>query len=158
MVKIGSGSDNEEVNGRGAANPNLEEKIMRILCLAIAGAAVALAGNASAGGDATRGKAVFRACQSCHSVDEGANRIGPSLFHVVGRPAASVPGYTYSDAMKAFGAAGHTWDEATLAAYLQAPRDYIPGIKMAFVGLRKPEAIADIIAYLKDPSAAKSGW
>jgi cytochrome c len=157
-MKIFPGSDNEEVNGRTTADPNPRRKSMRIVCLIIAGVIVAAAGSALADGDATRGKAVFRQCQSCHSVDEGANRIGPSLFHVVGRPAAAVSGYTYSDAMKAFGAAGHKWDEATLADYLQAPRDYIPGIKMAFVGLRKPEAIADIIAYLKDPAAAKSGW
>jgi cytochrome c len=126
--------------------------------IVVAAAMFALAGNAYADGDATRGKAVFRQCQSCHSVDQGANRIGPSLFHVVGRPAASAPNYAYSDAMKAFGAAGHKWDEATLAAYLQAPRDYIPGIKMAFPGLRKPEAIADVIAYLNNPDAAKSSW
>lgn len=138
--------------------PTEEEKSMRGLCLIVAGTTLALAGNAHADGDATRGKALFRQCQSCHSVDEGANRIGPSLFHVVDRPVASVPNYAYSDAMKAFGAAGHKWDEATLSAYLQAPRDYIPGIKMAFVGIRKPDAIADIIAYLRDPQAAKSSW
>jgi len=127
-------------------------------CLLVAIAALVAAGSAQADGDATRGKAVFRQCQSCHSVDEGANRVGPSLFHVVGRPVASVANYSYSDAMKAFGAAGHTWDEATLAAYLQAPRDYVPGIRMAFAGIKKADDIADIIAYLKDPQAAKSGW
>lgn len=157
-MKIAPRSDNEDVNGRSRPPAECGEKSMRSPCLVIAVVALAAAGNAHAGGDATRGKAVFRQCQSCHSVDEGANRIGPSLFHVVDRPAASVPNYHYSDAMTAFGAAGHKWDEATLAAYLQAPRDYIPGVKMAFVGIRKPEAIADIIAYLKDPQAAKSSW
>jgi cytochrome c len=66
--------------------------------------------------------------------------------------------YTYSDALKAFGAAGHKWDEATLAAYLQAPRDYIPDVKMMYAGLKRPEDIANLIAYLKNPQAVKSGW
>lgn len=122
---------------------------MNNLSLAITGAMIALAGNAMADGNPARGEGVFRVCQSCHSVQQGANRIGPSLFHVVGRLAASAPDYSYSDAMKAFGAAGHKWDEATLAAYLQAPRDYIPGVKMGFAGLRRPEDIADLIAYLR---------
>jgi cytochrome c len=130
---------------------------MKALCLA-AGAMFAFAGHAYADGDATKGKSVFRQCQSCHSVEEGANRVGPSLFRIVDRPAASVAGYTYSDALTAFGAAGHKWDEATLSAYLQAPRDYIPDIKMAFAGLKRPEDIANLIAYLKDPKAVKSGW
>jgi cytochrome c len=131
---------------------------VKTLCLLITGGVLAIAGSAFADGDPVKGKAVFRQCQSCHSVEDGANRIGPDLFHVVGRPAASVPDYSYSDAMKAFGAAGHKWDEATLAGYLQAPRDYIPDVKMMFVGLRKPEDIANVIAYLKNPAAVKSGW
>lgn len=131
---------------------------MRIVCLAITAGLLSLAGAALADGDATRGKAVFRQCQSCHSLDEGANRYGPSLFHLLGRPVASAVGYNYSAAMKAFGAAGHVWDEATLGAYLVAPRDYIPDIRMAFAGLKRPDDIADIIAYLKNPEAAKSGW
>lgn len=131
---------------------------VRSLCLVFAAGFAALAGQALAGGDPTKGEAVFHACRSCHSTDEGANRIGPSLFHVVDRPAATAPDYTYSDAMKAFGAAGHKWDEATLTAYLQAPRDYIPGVNMKFAGLKKPEDIANVIEYLKNPKAAKSGW
>jgi cytochrome c len=157
-MKIAPRSDNEDVNGGPRSFGERGGKNMRGLCLIVAGAMLALSANAHAGGDPTKGKAIFRQCQPCHSVDEGVNRVGPSLFHVVGRPAASLPAYTYSDAMTAFGAAGHTWDEATLTAFLQAPRDYLPGIRMAFAGLRKPDAIADIIAYLKDPPSAKSGW
>lgn len=131
---------------------------MKALCLVFAATFGGVAGHAFADGDPVKGEAVFHSCRSCHSVDEGANRIGPSLFHVVGRPVASEANYTYSDAMKAFGAAGHIWDEATLTAYLAAPRDYIPGVKMAFPGLRKSEDIANVIAYLKNPKAVKSGW
>lgn len=135
-----------------------EEQTMRIACLVITAGLLSLAGAAFADGDATRGKAVFRQCRSCHSLDEGINSVGPSLFHLLGRPAASAPGYGYSAAMKAFGAAGHVWDEATLAAYLAAPRDYIPDIRMAFAGLTRPGDVADVIAYLRNPDAAKSGW
>lgn len=131
---------------------------VKTLCFIITGSLLALAGSAFADGDPAKGQAVFRACQSCHSVQEGANRVGPSLFHIVGRPTASLPDYSYSASMKAFGAQGHIWDEATLTVYLQAPRDAVPGTKMGFAGLRKPEDVANIIAYLKNPSAVKQGW
>lgn len=131
---------------------------MKALCLVVAIGLAAFSGHANAGGDPVKGKAVFRQCQSCHSVEEGTNRVGPSLFHIVDRPAASVPDYNYSDALKAFGAAGHVWDEATLSAYLQAPRDYLPDIKMMFAGLKRPEDIANLVAYLRKPDAVKSGW
>ena len=131
---------------------------MKALCLIITSSLVAFAGNAVAGGDPVKGEAVFHACRSCHSTDEGANRVGPSLFHIVDRPPASLGSFNYSDAMKAFGAAGHKWDEATLTTYLQAPRDVVPGTRMAFRGLKKPEEIADIIAYLKNPAAVPKSW
>ena len=51
--------------------------------------------------------------------------------------------------MKAKGDAGQVWDEATLAAYLPDPKAYVPGTKMAFAGLKNPQEVADIIAYLK---------
>lgn len=137
---------------------NDEGNIVKALCLFSALILTGTASQAFADGDPVKGEAVFHNCRSCHSVDEGANRIGPSLFHVVGRPAASAPNYTYSDAMTAFGAAGHKWDEATLTAYLTAPRDYIPGVRMAFTGLRKSQDIVNLIAYLKNPKAVKSGW
>ena len=54
----------------------------------------------------------------------------------------------------AFGA-GKTWDEALLAAYLPAPRSLVKGTTMAFAGLKNPEDVDNIIAYLRDPAAAK---
>ncbi|OCP09164.1 MULTISPECIES: cytochrome c family protein [unclassified Ensifer] len=110
---------------------------------------------AYAGGDATAGAAVFRKCAACHTASEPVNRVGPSLMGVIGRPAASVDGYSYSDAMKAFGAEGHVWDEATLSEYLLSPKAMVGGTKMSFPGLKKPQDIADVIAYLKAPPAAK---
>ncbi len=116
-----------------------------VIAATIAFAAVSLASAALAGGDADAGKKVFAKCAVCHTAVAGKNGLGPSLFGVVGRPSASVPGYNYSDAMKA---AGKTWDDQTLDAYLTDPKAAAPGNKMAFAGLPKPEDRANVIAYL----------
>ena len=77
-----------------------------------------------------------------------------NLAGIVGRPVASVDGFRYSPAMKAFAADAKVWDEALLAEYLAAPKTVVKGTNMAFAGIRKSEEIADLIAYLKDPAAA----
>jgi cytochrome c len=107
---------------------------------------IAVSSAAYADGDAVAGKSVFNKCAICHSPAPGKTIIGPSLFGVVGRPSASVPGYSYSDPMKA---ANKTWDEATLDAYLTDPKAMVPGTKMTFPGLPKPEDRANVIAYLE---------
>ena len=103
---------------------------------------------AHAAGDAAAGEKVFVQCKACHENEKGVNKIGPTLKGVVGRKTASVPGYKYSDAMAAKGAAGQVWDEATLTAYLPNPKAMVPGTKMAFAGLKKPEDVQNVIAYL----------
>jgi cytochrome c len=129
---------------------------MHRICLIGIGLAISFLGSAAyADGDPVKGAVVFRKCQSCHTVKEGQNRVGPSLFGIVGRPTASIEGFRYSKAMAAYGASGKVWDDATLAAYLPAPRDAVPGTSMAFAGLKKPEDIANLIAYLKNPAAAQ---
>lgn len=104
---------------------------------------------AFADGDAAKGEKVFVKCKTCHDVDKGVNRVGPTLKGLVGRPVASVEGFKYSDDMVAKGKEGAVWDEATLIIYLPDPKAYVPKTKMAFAGLKKPEDIADLIAYLK---------
>ncbi len=104
--------------------------------------------TASYAQDAENGAKVFKKCMACHAIDEK-NKIGPSLKGIVGRKAASVEGFKYSDAMLAKGAEGVVWDEATLAAYLPDPKAWVPGTKMVFPGLKKPEEVTDLIAYLK---------
>jgi len=104
---------------------------------------------AQAGGDAQAGAQVFRKCGACHTATDAANRVGPSLMGVIGRPVAVYDGYDYSAAMKAFGADGKTWDEARLAEYLRAPKAMVPGTKMSFAGLKKVSDIQNVIAYLK---------
>ena len=99
-----------------------------------------------AAGDAAAGKVLFtQKCSLCHAPVEGQNKIGPSLWGVVGRKAGSLPSYTYSDAMKN---ANRTWDEATLSDYLTNPRQKIPGVKMIFAGLPEEADRQNVIAYL----------
>jgi cytochrome c len=106
--------------------------------------------TASYSQDAEKGAIVFKKCMVCHTIEEEATKkLGPSLRGIVGRKAATVEGYKYSDAMLAKGAEGVVWDEATLTAYLPDPRKFVPGTKMAFPGLKNPEEVADIIAFLK---------
>ena len=108
-----------------------------------------LASPVLAEGDAAKGEKIFLKCKACHENEKGVNKVGPTLKGVVGRKAASVESYKYSEAMIAKGAEGIIWDEATLAAYLPDPKAFVPKTKMAFAGLKKPEEVADMIAYLK---------
>ena len=121
----------------------------RILIISSLAAMVMAATPALADGDAAAGEKVFIKCKACHENEQGVNKIGPTLKGVVGRKGASVEGYAYSDGAKAKSAEGLVWDEATLAAYLPDPKAYVPGTKMAFAGLKNPQEVADVIAYLK---------
>lgn len=115
-------------------------------CLIAAGLSVG-AGAAQAQGDAEAGARVFNRCKACHAVDQEQNRIGPHLVGVFGREAGSVEGFNYSDAMKE---SGITWDDETLTQYLMNPREFIPGNRMAFAGLRNEEEIQNLLAYLHE--------
>ena len=100
-------------------------------------------------GDAAAGKKVFNKCKACHSIDEEKNKVGPHLVGLVGRTAGTVEDFKYSDAMKE---SGIVWTAETLAPYLEKPKDVVPGTKMAFAGLKKPEDIANLIAYIEEES------
>jgi cytochrome c len=107
---------------------------------------VSMAGAAEAAGDATAGLAVFQSqCAMCHSVTAGTSGIGPSLAGIVGKPAASTPGYDFSPALKA---AKLTWTPAELDTFLSAPQSTVPGTKMPYMGLTDAIQRADVIAYL----------
>lgn len=102
--------------------------------------------------DAALGEKVFMRCKVCHQIGEGAKTlVGPELNGVVGRPSGSIVGYSYSDGMKN---AHLTWTEDNLSQYLKAPKQKVPGNKMAFVGLPKAADIANVIAYLKQFDAS----
>lgn len=122
---------------------------MNIRSSALTALALAVAAPAFAEGDAESGEKVYRKCKSCHMVGEDAeNRLGPLLNGIVGAPAGAVEGFGYSDAITEKAAEGLVWTEENLAAYLAKPKDFIPGNKMSFAGLRKDDDIADVIAYL----------
>lgn len=123
--------------------------MLRHMIPAALAAVFLFAGPALAEGDAAKGEKVFNACKACHDNEKGVNKVGPTLKGIVGRAAASVADYKYSDAMIAKGTEGLVWTEENLVAYLPNPRAYVPKTKMAFAGLKKPDQVADIIAYLK---------
>lgn len=95
-------------------------------------------------GDAAAGEKVAGKCKACHKFD-GTNATGPHLNGVVGRAVASVDGFGYSDAMKA---KGGDWTPEELFKFLENPKGDVPGTKMSFAGLPKPEDRANVIAYL----------
>ena len=107
----------------------------------------------AADGDAARGERAFQRCYSCHSVDpsETAKLQGPSLYRIVGRPAASIAGFDYSDAMREKSAAGLVWDPATLERYIADPEALVPGTRMSAPPLRDEQERADLVAYLARP-------
>ena len=94
-----------------------------------------------------QGQRVFARCQACHVVDEERNRVGPHLVGIFGRPAGAVADFRYSSALLE---SGIVWDDETMAAYFRDPRGYIPGNRMAFVGLRRDEDITALLAYLRE--------
>ena len=96
---------------------------MRILCSAIAASCLAATGGVSHAQDATKGKSVFNQCMACHALDHAV--VGPPLGGVVGRPAGSVTGYSYSPLMKAAGEAGLVWTKDEIVDYLKNPTQYL---------------------------------
>ncbi|MDP2619238.1 MAG: cytochrome c family protein [Hyphomicrobiales bacterium] len=105
------------------------------------------AGQALADGDADKGKKVFNKCRTCHNADVEKNKVGPSLLGLFGRHAGSVEGFKYSDAMKN---ADIVWDKETVEEYVKDPKGFIPGNKMAFVGIKDEDQLEDLLAYLEE--------
>lgn len=121
-----------------------------IVLLAAMAATMALSGSASAESGIAAGKEIFdRTCANCHSTQIGVNKIGPSLWNVVGRPLASVPDYAYSEKLVSVRNEWKVWDEQRLDTYLANPREVLHGVKMFFKGLPDPKDRANVISYLK---------
>eukprot|EP00695_Tsukubamonas_globosa_P000140 TRINITY_DN110_c0_g1_i3.p1 TRINITY_DN110_c0_g1~~TRINITY_DN110_c0_g1_i3.p1 ORF type:complete len:104 (+),score=59.44 TRINITY_DN110_c0_g1_i3:72-383(+) len=98
------------------------------------------------------GEKLFKTrCAQCHTLNKGgSNKTGPNLHGLFGRVTGAVEGFSYSPANKS---AGVTWTEQTLFDYLENPKKFMPGNKMAFAGFKKAEERNDIIAYLKVSTA-----
>eukprot|EP00997_Jenningsia_sp_PLL12_P010120 NODE_7256_length_465_cov_51.725962_g6429_i0.p1 GENE.NODE_7256_length_465_cov_51.725962_g6429_i0~~NODE_7256_length_465_cov_51.725962_g6429_i0.p1 ORF type:complete len:104 (+),score=12.32 NODE_7256_length_465_cov_51.725962_g6429_i0:67-378(+) len=98
-------------------------------------------------GDPVKGEKLFAArAAQCHSLAKGANSTGPSLHGILGRNAGTLPGFAFSNSMKN---SGMVWSEESIAKFLENPKKFIPGTKMAFAGLKNKKDRADIIAYIK---------
>ena len=96
------------------------------------------------------GEKVFKKCAACHSIAKGgSNKIGPALYNVLGRPAGSLPDYKYSKAMVAH---GKIWTAEEMNGFLIKPKEWIPGTKMAFAGLKNEKDRASLILYMNSQS------
>jgi len=96
--------------------------------------------------DYNRGRRTFKLCQSCHTVAEGGqNLVGPNLYGIFGRDIGAVEGFTYSKAVQD---SDIVWTPEILAEWLESPRNFLPGNKMSFAGVRKPEDRTAVIAYI----------
>jgi cytochrome c len=121
------------------------------------GAALALAPMTGAmAEDAEAGQRVFNQCRACHTINAGGrNGVGPNLHGVWDRQAGQVQGFRYSANMQQLATGGLKWDEATLRRYLTNPKDLVPQGSMAFNGIRNEEQLNNLLAYLRQASAAQ---
>ncbi|MEQ1613829.1 MAG: cytochrome c family protein [Hyphomicrobiaceae bacterium] len=115
--------------------------------------ALAAAGQSVQAQNAGNGEDVFKKCRVCHDAGpEAKNKIGPALRGVFGRKAGSVDGFNYSEAMREAGVKGLVWSDENIEKYLDNPRGFLPGNKMAFPGVKDDADRKDVIAYLKSVS------
>jgi cytochrome c len=97
--------------------------------------------------DVDHGAQIARQCQACHNFAKGGpNMVGPNLWGVIDGPHAHKADFAYSDAMKNFKG---VWDYNSINNFITHPQVYLPGTKMGFAGLKKPEDRADVIAWLR---------
>ncbi len=132
----------ESTSGAGSAKGlfhMLRSSIIALVSLAVS----SLAANAA---DPAKGAGVFRKCAQCHTIEKGGgNGMGPNLFGVVGRKAASLSDFSYSGPLKA---SGVVWTPDKLTKWVSGPGRMVPGTKMMFSGLTSKNQQADVVAYL----------
>lgn len=128
--------DGEAVASGGAAKKAGPEPVLALIASA----------------DVARGEKLSKACAACHSFDQGGvDKIGPNLWGVVNRGKAGHGGFSYSSALAELGG---NWNYEALNQFLWKPKAFVPGTKMNYVGLKKPEDRAAIIAWLRTLSGS----
>lgn len=102
-----------------------------------------------ANADAAAGESLFRQCAACHKIEDGARGTGPHLYEVVGRDKGSVEGFRYSNTLAEMDG---VWGYEELSGFIANPREYAPGTRMSFRGIRDEQDRANLIAYLESAS------
>jgi cytochrome c len=161
FVKFSSKFFGGKRNARGmpwseieASRSSEKEIIMRKIAQTLAFAAVLMSAQALSqdndNGANRDGKLAFNSsCRTCHSIDEGDNRLGPNLHDIIGREAGTEE-YGYSPAMTA---SDLVWDAETLDRFITDPQAVVPGNNMKpYGGISDAEIRTDIVAYLTDTS------
>ena len=104
------------------------------------------------------GEALFnKRCAQCHSLEDGKNSNGPSLYGIVNRGAAVYPGFKYSRAMRQMAKRPLRWSEENLTAFLSRPSRFAPGTRMAFPGVKNEKDLAALVEWIKANSGPASG-
>ncbi len=105
--------------------------------------------------DLANGRRQFTKCKVCHTLKKGeSHKVGPNLYHILGRKAASMEGFRYS---KALADSGLMWNEGTLDQWVKNPHQFVPGSRMSFLGIRDDKARKDVLAYvLKETTMEKA--
>jgi cytochrome c len=144
LAACGSQDEPGRTETGGAATPAPEPRVLNEAERAVVLASLPAPYSEA---DIENGRRVFARCRSCHTLPEGgANMTGPNLWGVFGRQAGSVEGYNYSPALRE---ADFTWTAEQLDQWLNDPRGFLPGNKMAFAGVRDETDRRDLIAWLK---------
>jgi cytochrome c len=95
-----------------------------------------------------KGQAQAKACLACHVFEkDGPNKTGPDLWDLVDRPIAAHEGFAYSDSMKEH--AADKWTFENLNKFIANPKGFAPKTKMTFGGIKRDQARADLLAYLR---------
>ncbi|MBD3788265.1 MAG: cytochrome C [Sphingomonadales bacterium] len=108
--------------------------------------------------DAAAGEKIFAKCKACHAITapDGTSivkggKVGPNLYGIVGRPAASYPDFKYGDGILAAAAAGLVWDEALITEYVVDPTAFIDthgGSGKSKMTFKLAKGGEDVAAYL----------
>jgi len=148
MRRITSAVKRQDIDDRYCVNQVKKGFLMRHYLFAAATLLISI--NPVIAQDAANGEDVFKKCRTCHQVGDSAkNSVGPILNGIIGRPAGTIAGFSYSPANKEAGSKGLVWSEDNLFKYLENPTAFMPKTKMIFPGVKDEQDRKDLIAYLK---------